>query len=200
MGLLLRLGSYILHPLFIPAIGWLLYINVQPAHLRVIVAKHTYRDMLLFTFVIPVMFWIYLKLRKKISNWDVTNVKQRTIPLILYAFCLIGLLVLGNLDFILPLKAFIYGTLSSVIVALVLTFFNIKASLHQMAISAILIFCICLSIYFRKNLLFYIGILILGNGWVASSRLYLNKHNSTELKLGLILGALPQFYLASHWL
>src|SRR5699024_7678406 len=200
MGLLLRLGSYIIHPILIPIISWLLYISVQPTQLRGLIVKYTYKDILLFTLVIPALFWIYLKIRKKISNWDVTNVKQRTLPLILYAFCLTVLLVLGKLDYTLPLKAFIYGTLSSVITAWILTLFNIKASLHQMAISALLIFCVCLSIYYRINLLFYIITIFLANGWVASSRLYLNRHNPTELILGFILGAIPQFYLVTYWL
>ncbi|HLS11959.1 MAG TPA: hypothetical protein VK050_07340 [Flavobacteriaceae bacterium] len=200
MGILLRIGSYILHPLFIPIIGWLLYIGIQPVQSWSIIIQHTYKDMLLFTLVIPALFWIYLKLRKKISHWDVTNVKQRMIPLLLYALCLIALLAFGKLDYTIPLKAFIYGTLSSVLTAWLLVFFKIKASLHQMATSALLIFCICLSIYFKINLLLYIAVLILANGWVASSRLYLKRHSPTELLLGFIIGAIPQFYLVSYWL
>ena len=200
MGILLRIGSYILHPLFVPIIGWLLYIGIQPVHSWGFLLQYTYKDMLLFTLVIPVLFWIYLKLRKKISHWDVTNVKQRIIPLLLYAVCLIALLAFGKLDYTLPLKAFIYGTLSSVLTAWLLVFLHIKVSLHQMASSALLVFCICLSIYFTINLLLYITILILANGWVASSRLYLKRHDSTELLLGFIIGALPQLYLVSYWL
>src|SRR5690625_4300829 len=122
------------------------------------------------------------------------------ITLLLYALCLIALLAFGKLNYTIPLKAFIYGTLTSVLTSWLLIFFKIKASLHQMAISALLIFCICLSIYFKVNLLLYIAILILANGWVASSRLFLERHNPTELILGFILGALPQLYLVSYWL
>src|SRR5699024_11606114 len=106
------------------------------------------------------------------------------IPLLLYALCLIALLAFGKLDYTIPLKAFIYGTLSSVLTAWLLVFFKIKASLHQMATSALLIFCICLSIYFKINLLLYIAVLILANGWVSSSRLYLKRseEHTSELQ------------------
>lgn len=200
MGFILRLGSYVFHPLIIPTIAWLLYIAKQPVHSWEMIARFTYKDILLFTLIIPALFWCYLKLREKISHWEVVEVKQRIIPLLLYALCLVALLAFGKLDYTIPLKAFIYGTLSSVITAWLLIFFKIKASLHQMAISALLVFCICLSIYFKINLLLYIALLIFANGWVASSRLYLDRHNLTELLLGFMLGALPQLYLVSYWL
>lgn len=200
MGFILKLGSYVFHPLLLPTIGWLLYIAIQPIHHWKLLLSLSYKDILLFTIVLPALLWSYLMLRKKISDWDVTETKQRIIPLLLYAVCLVTLLVLGKLDYMLPLKAFIYGILSSVITALLLVFLKVKASLHQMAISGLLVFVICLSIYFRLNLLLYIIIFILANGWVASSRLYLERHTPTELIIGGIIGAFPQLYLVSYWL
>lgn len=200
MKFLLRLGSYIFHPLLIPAIAWLLYIFVQPAHSWEILIRFTYKDILLFTLIIPALFWGYLKLRKWIGHWEILEVKQRIVPLLLYALCLLALLILGKLDYTIPLKAFIYGTLSSVITAWLLLFFKIKVSLHQMAVSALLLFSLCLSLYFKVNLLLFIAVLILANGWVASSRLYLERHSPTELILGFIIGMFPQLYLVSHWL
>src|SRR5690625_5502369 len=143
--------------------------------------------MLLFTLVIPALFWIYLKLRKKTSQWYITNLNHRIIPLLLYALCLIALLAFGKLDYTIPLKAFIYGTLSSVLTAWLLVFFKIKASLHQMATSALLIFCICLSTYFKINLLLYIAVFILANCCLESSRLYLIRHSPTHLFICFII-------------
>lgn len=200
MGFLLRLGSYVFHPLFLPTIGWLIYITIQPKHQWDLLVSLSYKDVLLFTIFIPALIWSYLKLRNKISNWDVTETKQRVLPLLLYALCLVAALALGKLDYMLPLKAFIYGILSSVLTALILVVLKVKASLHQMAISGLLVFVICLSIYFRVNLLLYIIVLILGNGWVASSRLYLSRHTPAELLLGFIIGATPQLYLVTFWL
>lgn len=200
MNFLLRLGSYVFHPLLLPIVGWLLYIAIQPIHRWDLLVSISYKDILLFTLVIPALIWSYLRLRKKISNWEVTETKQRIIPLFLYAVCLVSILVLGKLDYMLPLKAFFYGILSSVLTALLLALLKVKASLHQMAISSLLVFVICLSIYFRINLLPYIMALIFANGWVASSRLHLERHTPTELILGFIVGASPQLYLVSYWL
>lgn len=200
MGFLLRLGSYVFHPLIIPALGWLFYILIQPLYPKAMLLQLSYKDMLLFTIIIPALIWSYLKLRKKITDWEVTEVKQRRIPLFLYALCLVTLLYLGGLDFILPIKAFVYGILCSVITSWMLLFIKVKASLHQTAISALTLFTICLSIFLKLDLLLYISILILANGWVASSRLYLKRHTPTELLLGFMIGALPQLYLVSYWL
>lgn len=200
MGFILRLGSYVFHPLLLPTIGWLIYIAIQPIHQWDVLVSLSYKDFLLFTLLIPALVWSYLKLRKKISDWDVTETKQRVTPLLLYAVCLVTVLVLGKLDYMLPLKAFIYGILTSVITALLLVLLKVKASLHQMAISGLLVFVMCLSIYFRLNLLLYIIVLILANGWVASSRLYLNRHTPAELLLGFIIGSTPQLYLVTYWL
>lgn len=200
MGFILRLGSYVFNPLLLPTIGWLIYIAIQPIHQWDVLVSLSYKDFLLFTLLIPALVWSYLKLRKKISDWDVTETKQRVTPLLLYAVCLVTVLVLGKLDYMLPLKAFIYGILTSVITALLLVLLKVKASLHQMAISGLLVFVMCLSIYFRLNLLLYIIVLILANGWVASSRLYLNRHTPAELLLGFIIGSTPQLYLVTYWL
>lgn len=200
MGFLLRLGSYVFHPLIIPLLGWLFYILVQPNYPKNLVLQLGYKNMLLFTVLIPALIWGYLKLRKKISDWDVTEVKQRRLPLLLYALCLVLLLYLGTLDLVLPIKAFIYGILCTVITSWILLFIRIKASLHQAAISALLLFTICLSIFFKLDLLVYISVLIVANGWVASSRLYLKRHSRSELLLGFMVGTLPQLYLISYWL
>lgn len=200
MRFLLRLGSYVFHPLIVPILCWLFYILAQPMYPKAMLFQLSYKDMILFTLIIPALIWCYLKLRKKISDWNVTEMKQRRIPLLLYALCLIILLYLGRLDFILPIKAFIYGMLCTVITSWMLLYIKVKASLHQAAISGLLLFAICLSIFLKLNLLFYIGILIFANGWVASSRLYLKRHTPTELLLGFLIGALPQLYLVSFWL
>ncbi len=200
MGFLLRVGSYLFHPLFMPLLGWVLYIIIQPVHPKALILQYTYKDVLLFTLIIPALFWSYLKLRNRISDWDVEKVKERSIPLLLYSLCIMAFIYLAKLNYILPYKAFVYGILTSVITCWILTLIKVKVSLHQLGISGLLIFVICLSIYFQINLLLYISILFIANGWVASSRLYLKKHSPIELGLGFVLGALPQLYLVTYWL
>lgn len=200
MGFLLRLGSYLFHPLFMPLLGWLCYILVQPNYPNSLLLELSYKKILLFTWILPILFWIYLKSRGKISDWDIEKVQERNFPLLFGAACLLALLFLQRWEVLLPVKAFIYGLLSAIITCWLLAFIGYKISLHQMGISALLVFVISLSVYFHFNLLFFICGLTLANGWVASSRLYLKKHSPEELILGAIIGGLPQLYLVAYWL
>lgn len=200
MGFFLRLGSYVFHPLILPVVAWGLYIIVQPNYPTAWLLQQSYKSIFLFTLILPVFLWVYLKLRKRIADWEVSEVKQRRIPLFLYAASLTALLYMGQLDHILPIKAFIYGVLTTSITCWLLTFLEVKVSLHQAAISGLMIFSICLSIFFQWNLLVWICVLIFANGWVASSRLYLEKHTFSELILGFLMGGLPQLYLVAYWL
>ena len=200
MGFLLRLATYAFHPLIIPSLAWMLFMLVQPNQSMSFLFKFSYKEIFLFTLIIPAMIWIYLKLSRRISDWQISKVEQRRLPLILYAACLIALLYIGKLNYIVPLKAFIYGLLCSISISGLVSFLKIKVSLHQLGISAITIFIICLSIYFHIELLSYISISILANGLVASSSLYLKRHTPKEVALGFMLGAIPQLYLVGYWL
>jgi len=200
MTVLLRLASYLFHPLVIPLLGWVSYILIQPHYPNKILFHTSYKDTLLFLLIIPIVLWVYLKLRNKIEGWDVEKVNERSLPLFVYVIILLLYLYLTDLEIILPFKTFIYGILSSVLTCWILTFAKSKISLHQMATSALLVFTISLSVFFKVNLLLYISALIVANGWVASSRLFLGKHRTIELILGAIIGGTPQLYLVSYWL
>lgn len=200
MGRVLKLGAYLFHPLIIPCLAWMLYIIVQPNHENAFLFKISYKEILLFTIVIPILIWAYLKFSGRITSWSLNKDKQRRILLILYTLCLVGLLYLTRLSYLLPVKAFIYGLLCSIWLCLLLNILKFKISLHQLGISALSVFCVCLSIYFYTNLLAYLCILILANGWVASASLYTKKQTPVELFLGFMLGAIPQLYLVSYWL
>ena len=88
----------------------------------------------------------------------------------------------------------------STLLALILLFGNIRASLHMMAISSLTIFVIGLSIRLQMQNIVTITILILLNGVIASSRLEMQAHTNRELVLGFVLGAIPQILLLYIWL
>lgn len=200
MGQLLRLGTYLFHPLLIPSLAWLLFIVAQPKHANIPLIQLTYKGILVFSLVIPAMLWGYLKISGRINAWKLSKRKQTRIALLLYTPCLIALLYLTKFNYLLPLKAFIYGLLCSIWVCLLLNILKFKVSLNQIGVSALSIFSICLSIYFYENLLVYICILILANGWVASANLLNKQYTNIEIVLGFMLGAIPQLYLVSIWL
>ena len=94
---------------------------------------------------------------------------------------------------------FFAGITFTSITFLILSYFNYKASLHAAAISGLTIFLMALSIHYQKNLIFLIGILLMSNGLVATSRLHLKAHSVTELTIGFFLGFLPQFMMIIYW-
>ena len=95
---------------------------------------------------------------------------------------------------------FFVGILFSALTALILVFFKIKISLHQMGIAGVTMFLIALSAHFKVNLLLWIIALFVANGWVASSRLHTESHINSELIIGMFIGLLPQLILLNFWL
>ncbi|MFV8368094.1 hypothetical protein [Flavobacterium sp. LB2R40] len=70
----------------------------------------------------------------------------------------------------------------------------------MIAISSLTIFVIGLSMHLRIQNTFIITLLILFNGFVASSRLEMKAHTYKELLIGFFLGAVPQLLLLVLWL
>jgi uncharacterized membrane protein YjjP (DUF1212 family) len=131
----------------------------------------------------------------------VADISQRKIPLVIQCFLTILLLRKSiTLEHFPEFYFFFLGGLISTILALLLLFFKTKASLHMVAISALTIFVIGLSIHNQHQNLIMIAILVLMNGFVASSRLELKAHTPKELVIGFLSGALPQLFLLSFWL
>jgi hypothetical protein len=131
----------------------------------------------------------------------VTHVSQRKIPLIIHILLLFVLILKSiTLDNIPELYYFFVGSIMSSLIALILVFFRKKASLHMLGIGALTVFCISTSVYFHANDRVAIAVLLLCNGFVASSRLYMKAHTIKELVAGYVIGILPQLILLFFWL
>lgn len=124
------------------------------------------------------------------------EVSQRKVPLLLQSFLLIVLLRQNiTIDRYFELHFFFLGALMSTLLALVLVFFKVKASLHQLAISSLTVFAFGLSVYHQIGGIYVLIFLVLINGFVASSRLEMEAHTPKELGIGLLLGMIPQLLL-----
>lgn len=155
----------------------------------------------IITVIIPILFFAILRAVGKIDSVMVVDVTQRKIPLILQCFLIILLVRKSiTIDRYPELHFFFLGALLSTILALLSLFANIKASLHMMAISALTVFVIAISLHFQFQNTFIIALLILSNGLVASSRIEMNAHTNKELIIGFLLGSIPQLLLLFLWL
>lgn len=131
----------------------------------------------------------------------VTKVAQRKIPLILHILLLSVLITKGITKDIMPeLFYFFLGSIISSFLALILVYFDKKASLHMLGIASLTVFCIGLSLHFQIKEVIFLSVLILCNGLVGSSRLMMKAHTTKELVLGYLIGLFPQLFLLFFWL
>jgi len=192
MRLFIKSASYLFHPIFMPLIGTILYFLITPRFSPDSIAKAKIMAISILTIFIPIVFFFLLKNLKVIDSIHLKKVQERKIPLLF--FCII-LLTVNN--FILQsynqteLYFFFTCILYSNILALLLAYFKIKASLHLMGISGIVGFILLLSFIYQTNLLYLIAISIFSVGWIAASRLEAKAHNAKEIAWGLFIGLIP---------
>lgn len=198
MRLFIKLASYLLHPIFMPLIGTILYFLITPRFSPDSIAKAKIMAISILTIFIPIVFFFLLKNLKVIDSIHLKKVQERKIPLLF--FCII-LLTVNN--FILQsynqteLYFFFTCILYSNILALLLAYFKIKASLHLIGISGVVGFILLLSFIYQTNLLYLIAISIFSMGWIAASRLQAKAHNAKEIAWGLFIGLIP--YIGIFW-
>ncbi|AOZ98827.1 hypothetical protein [Flavobacterium commune] len=193
--------SYLFHPVFIPIYATLFYLFSNHSYF---INKEKYLVLLqvsIITFVIPMLFFLLLRLTGKITSVMVPELSERKFPLIIQCFLIILLVRKSiTLELYPELHFFLLAALFSTLIALSLLFFNIKASLHMMGISALTFFVFGLSLHHQTPNTILMIFLVLMNGFVASSRLIMKAHTPKELIIGVLLGSIPQILLLFVWL
>ena len=201
MRLFLKAASYIFHPLLMPLLGTILYYIVTPRYVEPEMLRAKLLAIAIITIFIPIVVFFLLKNIRVVETIYLHDVKERKFPLMIQCilFLLIIKMVFDPYDDR-EMYYFFVGLLFSAFSALVMVFFRLKVSLHQMGVAGILMFLVGLSAHFKINLLVSISFFLFVNGWVASSRLNNEAHTYPELGVGFLLGALPQLILFNLWL
>lgn len=201
MKKILTFFSYLLHPVFIPLFGALVYLFCVENYLDVFSKYLLLIQITLITIFIPLTFLYFLKVIGRVDSIMVSDVSQRKIPLFVQII-LVTLLVLKSVTFenVPELFFFYLGGIVSAILAFILLFFNVKASIHTTGISSLTVFVIGLSLHENVNWMYSIAFLILLNGILMSSRLIMKAHTIKELVIGFGLGVIPQLVLLRFWL
>ena len=198
---ILPVFSYIFHPIFISIIATFLYFLFTQSDFKATEIIFIFIQTTILTVLIPIAFYFILRSTGKIDSIMIASINQRKIPLLLQ--CLIMILLLQKsitIERYSELHFFFLGALLSSLTALVLLFFNIKTSLHLLAISSLTVFVFGLNIHHQANALYLVIFLVIMNGFVASSRLEMKAHTPKELLIGLLLGSISQFLLLFLWL
>ena len=153
------------------------------------------------TVLIPLTGFYLLIMIGKVDSIMVAKVSQRKIPLMFHILLLSVLIGKSITKEVIPeLFYFFLGSIISSGVALILVYVNKKASLHMLGISSLTAFCVSCCIHFQVREVLIISLLLVCNGLVASSRLYMKAHTTKELVLGYLVGLFPQLLILSFWL
>jgi hypothetical protein len=201
MGRILNLFSYIFHPLFISVyavLGFFLFggksFSYPEIYLMII-------QIVIITIFIPVTFYYLLLSLGKVDSIMLADKAQRKLPLMIHAVLLFILTQKSiTLESCVELYFFFFGSLISTLLALLMVFVGYKVSLHMIGITALTVFIMAISLHFQLRMILPILILVLCNGFVASSRLRMNAHTMQELVLGSLIGIIPQAGLLYFWL
>ena len=126
---------------------------------------------------------------------------QRKIPLVLQSFLFILLVKRSiTIDRYFELHFFFFSALMSTLIALLLLFAKIKASIHMLAFSSLTVFVTGLHLHHPDHFPLIVPFLIFMNGVIASSRLVMQAHTPKELIIGFLSGSIPQLLLLVVWL
>ncbi len=174
---LTKLVSQLSHPVLIFPVCIILLFGVEQAWVPLVVV-------LGLSFGLPFLFFLWLFFSKKISDFDVSQRKQRY-PL--YAFCLLGMMTSLAFLYFSESTFLFYEFLRLLLLAVVIVCvnFKIKVSVHTAMVS---ILTILLVGYYEWSPWIFLIIPI-----VAASRLILKRHSWLEVALGVLLPFLFYF-------
>jgi hypothetical protein len=193
--------SYLFHPIFVPVYAALFYFFLNDSYLTTPEKYFTVFQIVVITILLPILFFFLLRISGQVDSIMISEISQRKIPLVIQCFLSILLVRKSvTLDHFPEFHFFFLGGLLSTVLALVLLFLKIKASLHMIAMSALALFVIGLSLHTQTRNINIIAFLVLMNGFVASSRLEMKAHTPKELVIGFLLGIIPQLLLLRFWL
>ena len=201
MKKILPIFSYIFHPLFTPVQACFFYFLFHNADYSFNEMKMLFLQISVITILIPIVLYYLLRYVGKIDSIMIADLEQRKIPLVFQLFLIILLLRKSiPLAYYPELHFFFLGALFSTLIAVGLLFIKFKVSLHMLAISALTVFVFGLNIHLQMGNVYLVPFLLLMNGFVASSRLFMKAHTPNEIIIGVLVGSIPQSVFLFLWL
>lgn len=197
-----KIISWVLHPVFMPILSFIIIYYSFPYHYSMIPSKKwniSIIVILLMTTIFPAIMTLVLKKLKIVDDIDISVQKQRIFPyMIFFFFYLLSFLTfkpkeVSSLVFMEdPLFAtLLLGATISIGISFFLNNF-LKVSIHTTAITSLFSFCCMLVANTNKNLFFIIMALIIGIGLIGASRIVLKAHTTREVYYGIFSGILGQ--------
>jgi hypothetical protein len=187
--------SYLFHPVFMPLLGILIIFNsgIYAVDIPWDIEKYTYLLVGLFSLLFPISILPLLIYWKIIQTIELTERKERVLPIGITTISLIILHVF--ISRIIPIRVITAFTFSIAATSILLLFLNMffKVSMHMLGIGGITGLIIALSITFGINPFFWLAEIIFLTGILASSRLFLKAHSYLEIFTGYGAGLTVMF-------
>lgn len=200
MKVLLKIASYLFHPVWMPFLGSVFYFLFIPRFFPEEIIKAKLLAIAIITVFIPIIFHFLLKNLGKVTSIFLDDVAERRWPL--FFFILLCIMVLHQIlnRYNYPALFFYFlGILGSLIIAYAFSWFRLKVSLHMIGLSGLLMFVAGFCIYYHLYFIYTFSFLIIAIGLTASSRLYYRSHTNFELILGILIGIIPQILVLKFW-
>lgn len=193
--------SSIFHPLFVPFTGTLMYFIITPKYSPLKLQSGNILPIFILTVIIPIICFFILRNLGVVHSVSLSTAKERKYPVLIQSILLLMIIlkVIPN-NYTIELHYFFLGLFSASLAILLLLFLGFKSSMHLTGMGSLLMFMIALSVHFEINLTLAISVVILCTGILATSRIYLKAHTTSEVVIGLTIGLMSQLLTIKFWL
>lgn len=188
---IVRIISYVFHPLLMPLYAFLLLFNMD-AYFASVLTFYGKSVILIFvflsTFVFPSVLTFILYKRKLISSMHLENREERNIPFIFTIIFYYGAYYMLKNNGIPAI--YLILLLVSTLMVILMFFINLKfkISIHSMSVGALNGLLIGVAYRFQLDLSLMIISSILISGLVAYARLAMGAHRQSEIYSGFSIG------------
>ena len=187
---LAKIITVIFHPLLMPLYGLLIIFSAPTLFGFIPFVQKKVIILILLTnnILLPLSLLPYLKWRKIISTWSISDRSERIIPMALTSlFYFVTLYIVLKYRIPVFIKTVI---LSTALLSFTVSLINFwwKISIHSVGAGALTALIFVLSFKMHTPLTIFLIPAIIISGLVLSSRLRLNSHSPKEVWLGYLLG------------
>jgi len=187
---LAKIITVIFHPLLMPLYGLLIIFSAPTllGFIPFVQKKVIILILLTNNILLPLSLLPYMKWRKIINTWSLSDRNERIIPMALTSlFYFVTLYIVLKYSIPVFIKAVI---LSTALLSFAVTLINFwwKISIHSAGAGALTALIFVLSFKMHTPLTIFLIPAIIVSGLVLSSRLWLNSHSPGEVWLGYLLG------------
>ena len=183
--------SYIFHPLLMPTYSLMIlfYIKSYLSFAIPYQAKIAIVAIIFFnTAMMPVLVFLFMKLRNIISSLRMEERKERILPFIVTAVFYFGTYFILRKFHLPPIIYYlIFGSACLIIIALTINFWW-KISIHMIGIGGLTGALTCIAYYLSVNPGILVAFTVLIAGFIGFARLKLNAHTPLQVYGGYITG------------